>query len=49
MDQHHDHPVLILRHFVWTRGYHHGQIKVALKAAGRTFDDEAIGRMTRDA
>ncbi len=46
MDQHYDHPVLMLQHFVWHEGYHHGQIKVALKAAGRPFGDEEIGRVT---
>ena len=48
MDRHYDHPVLMLQHFVWHEGYHHGQIKVALKAAGRAFDDEEIGRVTWD-
>ena len=48
MDQHYDHPILLLQHFVWHEGYHHGQIKVALKGAGRPFDDEEIGRVTWD-
>lgn len=48
MDRHYDHPLLMLQHFVWHEGYHHGQIKVALKAAGRPLDDEAIGRTTWD-
>ncbi len=48
MDQHYDHPILLLQHFVWHEGYHHGQIKIALKAAGRPFDDEEIGRLTWD-
>ncbi len=48
MDQHYDHPVLMLQHFVWHEGYHHGQIKIALKGAGRPFDDEEIGRVTWD-
>jgi uncharacterized damage-inducible protein DinB len=48
MDEHYDHPVLLLQHFVWHEGYHHGQIKVALKAAGRAFDDEEIGQVTWD-
>ncbi len=48
LDQHYDHPVLMLQHFVWHEGYHHGQIKTALKAAGRPFDDEEIGRVTWD-
>jgi uncharacterized damage-inducible protein DinB len=48
MDQHYDHPILLLQHFVWHEGYHHGQIKIALKAAGRPFDDEEIGQVTWD-
>jgi uncharacterized damage-inducible protein DinB len=43
MDLHHDHPILMLQHLIWHEGYHHGQIKLALKAAGRPFDDEEIG------
>src|ERR1700733_5760373 len=27
-----DHPILLLQHMVWHEGYHHGQIKLALKA-----------------
>jgi uncharacterized damage-inducible protein DinB len=48
MDRHYDHPILMLQHMVWHEGYHHGQIKVALKAAGRPFDDEEIGAVTWD-
>jgi uncharacterized damage-inducible protein DinB len=48
MDVHYDHPILMLQHFVWHEGYHHGQIKLALKAAGRAFDDEEIGAVTWD-
>ncbi len=48
MDRHYDHPILLLQHFVWHEGYHHGQIKVALKGAGQAFDDEEIGRVTWD-
>ena len=48
MDLHYDHPLLMLQHMVWHEGYHHGQIKLALKAAGRPFDDEEIGRVTWD-
>jgi uncharacterized damage-inducible protein DinB len=46
MDRHYDHPILMLQHLIWHEGYHHGQIKVALKTAGRAFDDEAIGAVT---
>lgn len=48
MDEHYDHPVLFLQHFIWHEGYHHGQIKLALKGAGRPFDDEEIGQLTWD-
>ena len=46
MDQHYDHPLLMLQHLIWHEGYHHGQIKLALKASGRPLDDRQIGRMT---
>jgi uncharacterized damage-inducible protein DinB len=48
MDQHYDSPVLLLQHMVWHEGYHHGQIKLALKLAGHPFDDEEIGAITWD-
>ena len=48
MDLHYDHPLLMLQHMIWHEGYHHGQIKLALKAAGRPFDDEEIGQITWD-
>jgi uncharacterized damage-inducible protein DinB len=46
MDRHYDHPILMLQHLIWHEGYHHGQIKLALKIAGRPFDDEEIGAVT---
>lgn len=46
MDMHYDHPILLLQHMVWHEGYHHGQIKVALKAAGLALDDDAVGPET---
>ena len=45
---HYDHPLLFMQHMIWHEGYHHGQIKLALKAAGLAFDDEAIGPLTWD-
>jgi uncharacterized damage-inducible protein DinB len=48
MDRHYDHPILMLQHLIWHEGYHHGQIKLALKRAGRPFDDEEIGPSTWD-
>jgi uncharacterized damage-inducible protein DinB len=41
-----DHPLLFLVHLIWHEGYHHGQIKLALKAAGLGLDDESIGAVT---
>ena len=34
MNLHYDHPILMLQHMIWHEGYHHGQIKLALKVAG---------------
>jgi uncharacterized damage-inducible protein DinB len=48
MDLHYDHPLLLMQHMVWHEGYHHGQIKLALKLAGYPFDDEEIGQVTWD-
>ena len=48
MDTHYDHAVLMLQHLIWHEGYHHGQIKLALKRAGRPIDDEEIGPATWD-
>ena len=48
MNLHYDHPILFLQHMVWHEGYHHGQIKLALKAAGHPFEDDEIGRVTWD-
>ncbi len=46
MDRHYDHPILFLQHMIWHEGYHHGQIKLALKLAGRPIADREIGRGT---
>jgi uncharacterized damage-inducible protein DinB len=35
-----DHPVLLLQHMLWHEGYHFGQIKLALKAAGHVLSEE---------
>ena len=48
MDLHYDHPVLLLQHMIWHEGYHHGQIKLALKINGHAFEDEEIGPVTWD-
>jgi uncharacterized damage-inducible protein DinB len=46
MDLHYDHPILLLQHMIWHEGYHHGQIKLALKVAGRPITDEKAGPVT---
>jgi uncharacterized damage-inducible protein DinB len=46
MDLHYDHPILMLQHMIWHEGYHHGQMKLALKAAGRPISDEEVGPIT---
>jgi uncharacterized damage-inducible protein DinB len=46
MNLHYDHPILFLQHMLWHEGYHHGQIKLALKAAGRPLSDEQAGPLT---
>jgi uncharacterized damage-inducible protein DinB len=43
MDRHYDHPILFLQHMIWHEGYHHGQIKLALKLAGRPITNEEAG------
>ena len=48
MNVHYDHPLLYLQHMIWHEGYHHGQIKLALKMSSRPFDDEEIGPLTWD-
>ncbi|MCU1237915.1 MAG: hypothetical protein JWP63_5882 [Candidatus Solibacter sp.] len=46
MDLHYDHPILLLQHMIWHEGYHHGQIKLALKVAGRPMTNEQAGPVT---
>ena len=48
MDLHYDHPILLLQHMIWHEGYHHGQIKLALKLAGTPLSDDDIGPLTWD-
>ena len=43
MELHYDHPLLFLQHMIWHEGYHHGQIKLALKLAGHAISDEQVG------
>jgi uncharacterized damage-inducible protein DinB len=46
MNLHYDHPILLLQHMLWHEGYHHGQIKLALKVAGRPIPDKQAGPVT---
>src|SRR5215813_11756451 len=46
MDTHYDHPLLMLQHMIWHEGYHHGQIKLALKLAGRPITNKEAGPLT---
>ena len=46
MDLHYDHPILLLQHMIWHEGYHHGQIKLALKVAGRPIANKEAGPVT---
>jgi uncharacterized damage-inducible protein DinB len=43
---HYDHPILLLQHMLWHEGYHHGQIKLALKLTGRPLSDKEAGPLT---
>jgi uncharacterized damage-inducible protein DinB len=43
MNLHFDHPILLLQQMVWHEGYHYGQIKLALKLAGRPLTDKEAG------
>jgi uncharacterized damage-inducible protein DinB len=46
MNLHYDHPILLLQHMIWHEGYHHGQIKLALKLAGCPMTNKAAGPIT---
>ena len=46
MDIHYDHPILLLQHMIWHDGYHHGQIKLALKLSGHPISNEKAGPIT---
>jgi uncharacterized damage-inducible protein DinB len=48
MNLHYDHPILFLQHMIWHEGYHHGQIKLALKVTGQPMSDEQAGPLTWD-
>jgi len=46
MNLHYDHPILFLQHMIWHEGYHHGQIKLALKLADRPITNKEAGPVT---
>jgi uncharacterized damage-inducible protein DinB len=46
MDLNFDHPVLFIQHMIWHEGYHHGQIKLALKAAGHPLSNQQAAPLT---
>ena len=48
MDLHYDHPILLLQLLLWHEGYHHGQIKLALKLAGHPISNDEAGPLTWD-
>jgi uncharacterized damage-inducible protein DinB len=48
MDLDFDHPILLLQHLIFHEGYHHGQIKLALKMASRPVTDDEAGPVTWD-
>ncbi len=45
---HYDHPLLLLQHLIWHEAYHHGQIKLALRAVGRPLPDVEAGPISWD-
>ena len=46
MELHYDHPILLLQHMIWHEGYHHGQVKLALKLAGLPMTNKEVGPVT---
>jgi len=46
MKLHYDHPILMLQHMIWHEGYHHGQMKLALKVTGLPMTDQQAGPVT---
>jgi uncharacterized damage-inducible protein DinB len=48
LDLNYDHPILMLQLLLWHEGYHHGQIKLALKLGGRPIDNDEAGPFTWD-
>ena len=48
MELNYDHPILLLQLLLWHEGYHHGQIKLALKLAGHPITNDEAGPLTWD-
>ena len=48
MDLNYGHPILLLQLLLSHEGYHHGQIKLALKVAGHPISGEEAGPFTWD-
>jgi hypothetical protein len=48
LDLDYDHPILLIQLLIFHEAYHHGQIKLALKAAGRPAPDDEAGPITWD-
>lgn len=48
LELHYDHPILLLHLLIFHESYHHGQIKLALKLAGRAVLDSQAGPLTWD-
>jgi len=48
LDLDYDHPILLIQLLIFHEAYHHGQIKLALKAAGLPVTDKEAGPITWD-
>lgn len=48
LELNYDHPILLLQLLIFHESYHHGQIKLALKLAGRPIPDDDAGPLTWD-
>ena len=48
LDLNYGHPILMLQLLLWHEGYHHGQIKIALKLAGQPISNDEAGPLTWD-
>lgn len=48
LDRHFAHPIQLMAFLIFHEGYHHGQIKLALKASGRPIPNNVAGPITWD-